>query len=1091
MSMPANPNPDRAGRQARPDMVRGETARELFNNLKWWWLTGKLQSRSSSIIIPATGLRIHRSSTNLPRNYTLRSEPTPPLPRPAPDSDDDGNEVSDRTPLLGGGVSFARRGRVRSGLRRGRRLVKSWSAGLDHEIWKKVIKCSLAYWVGSLATFVPVISAFLGRYDGKHMYAFPTSATVCLRISDPSPSLGMHEATIFALAAFLYSTIISIGSMGVSLLFYQLELIELGHAIVLTVFCAGGLGLIGYTKIAMSSPTVSVACSLASISIITILTKEGSVQRGDFTMGKIYQVSTIVIMSIVISNFLAFTLWPTSAVGKLRQLMIRSTDSFSAMACYSPLFHRLTIITRSFLNGSEDELLGENFKSATTNHRTVFTSLIKNLKEAKYEHCLRGTEQEYEVEKQLIECMQRLAQHIGGLRSAASTQFTLLATAQEHRANAKSGGASGGIPMNPREDATDGPQLFTPPDHDQIAAPSRFASISEATSIAGSDISTVEEDTTAPIRIFDQFIFHLGPPMKSLAYTLKLTLDDLPFNTGKTHRIHVNREFRGSLSRAIALYSETRIEALNTLYKSEAVTKERPMMEAADVEEIAASCGYFSYCLLYFAEEMLVFLGLLEELEDLQARKPRSWEWAKFWKLKKSRKTAEEENLVTPTNNASNVDGFTLRRTNTIPNVAPETGMPFTYKVWKALSLFRQHNVQFSIKAGVGAAIYALPAFVPQTRPIYSRWHGEWGLVSYMIVMSMTLGQTNNSGKARVLGTFLGSILALFAWFVFSTNPYTLSLFGWAVSIPCFWVILTWKQATFGRFILLTYNLSVLYAYSLATSSTGGGDDDDDEGGTSPIITNIVLHRSAAVTAGVLWGVFINFAIWPTSARNKLRHGLGVLWLRMALIWRHDPLLSLLEPTTTANPDHHNGHSQKKYMNITEEHALQSALLRLGRLTDSAPHEFRLKGPFPASDYKNLIVASQAMLDAFHGMAVMIAKDPRANRREAEILAHTRREREDLCARISHLFYVLAGSMKLGFPLPGSLPKTDRARDRLLAALFEFRKRVRGTEGDSDEDFALIYAYALVTGRISEGLLDVIATVERLYGVLEEEMLVI
>ena len=271
----------------------------------------------------------------------------------------------------------------------------------------------------------------------------------------------------------------------------------------------------------------------------------------------------------------------------------------------------------------------------------MFTSLIKNLKEAKYEHYLRGTEQEYKVEKKLIECMQRLAQHIGGLRSAASTQFTLLATAQEHQTNGKSGGASEGIPMSPQEDATDGPQLFTPPDHDRIAI---TAPISSVASAAGSDTAGLEEDPTVPIRIFDQFIFHLGPPMKSLAYTLKLMLDDLPFISGKTHTLQVNRGFRGSLGQAIALYSEMRIEALNTLYKSEAVTKERPMAEAADVEEIAASCGYFSYCLLYFAEEMLVFLSLLEELEDLQARKPWSWEWAKFWKSKKSRKTTEEEN---------------------------------------------------------------------------------------------------------------------------------------------------------------------------------------------------------------------------------------------------------------------------------------------------------------------------------------------------------------------------------------------------------------------------------------------------------------
>lgn len=31
----------------------------------------------------------------------------------------------------------------------------------------------------------------------------------------------------------------------------------------------------------------------------------------------------------------------------------------------------------------------------------------------------------------------------------------------------------------------------------------------------------------------------------------------------------------------------------------------------------------------------------------------------------------------------------------------------------------------------------------------YSHWRGEWGLVSYMIVMSMTIGQTNSSGLLR------------------------------------------------------------------------------------------------------------------------------------------------------------------------------------------------------------------------------------------------------------------------------------------------------------------------------------------------------
>lgn len=152
------------------------------------------------------------------------------------------------------------------------------------------------------------------------------------------------------------------------------------------------------------------------------------------------------------------------------------------------------------------------------------------------------------------------------------------------------------------------------------------------------------EDPNAPLTIFDTFIFHLGPPMKSLAYTLKLMLDELPFSSGPKYRIAVNTEFRRSLKQAIELYSEARVEALNTLYCSEAVTKARPMAEAADVEEIAASCGYFSTCLLYFSEEMLEFLDILEQMECLQRQKPRTWAWLKFWKgWGKGRKEKDEE----------------------------------------------------------------------------------------------------------------------------------------------------------------------------------------------------------------------------------------------------------------------------------------------------------------------------------------------------------------------------------------------------------------------------------------------------------------
>lgn len=173
----------------------------------------------------------------------------------------------------------------------------------------------------------------------------------------------------------------------------------------------------------------------------------------------------------------------------------------------------------------------------------------------------------------------------------------------------------------------------------------------------------------------------------------------------------------------------------------------------------------------------------------------------------------------------------------------------------------------------------------------------------------MTIGASNTTGWARFLGTFIGAILAVIIWATCKGNPFALAFCGWLVSLPCFYIIIAKGNGPFGRFIMLTYNLSCLYAYSLSIKET---DDDDDEGGVSPFIMEIAWHRVVAVLAGVVWGLVITRVIFPISARHKLRDGLSLLWLRMGLIWKRDPLSTLLE-----------GESQDAYMNLSEELALQ------------------------------------------------------------------------------------------------------------------------------------------------------------------------
>lgn len=112
-------------------------------------------------------------------------------------------------------------------------------------------------------------------------------------------------------------------------------------------------------------------------------------------------------------------------------------------------------------------------------------------------------------------------------------------------------------------------------------------------------------------------------------------LDDLPAGHGSNLPISVNPRFRESLVKATELYSEARTEALDTLYKNlRNITGSSNQKQewAADVEEVAGCCGYFSYCLHAFSQEMLVFLDILEGMEEYQNNPTKSWNWLKIWR---------------------------------------------------------------------------------------------------------------------------------------------------------------------------------------------------------------------------------------------------------------------------------------------------------------------------------------------------------------------------------------------------------------------------------------------------------------------------
>lgn len=503
---------------------------------------------------------------------------------------------------------------------------------------KGVMKCVLAYSLGSLFTLWAPLSNFLGRPDGKHVVA-----TITVYFHPARTAGSMIEGTLIATVAVIYAEIVSIGSMATSVFFGStLHAMALAYALVLFVFVGGAFGFLGWVKQRLNNPLVNVGSTLASLSMISVLTKENAVQDHVFSNQKIVQVLKMLVCGIIITITVNLTLWRTSAREQLREAMTKGSNSLGDM---------LTMITHGFLSGSEDEMSAPEFTKASNAYRSAYGKMSKNLREAKFEHYFVGDEKIYQLDKAVYKSMENLAQSIGGLRSAANTQFLLLREPPEEY-------PSGSI--SPGQLSPSLQRSFSPNVSFKSRAPTLTA-IDEGSDESDDDRSVNGSIASAhtfrsPSDIFNLFIALLGPSTKSLAYTLAGILRDPPFGEAPNYDITINDHYRQSLLDALSLFNENRAKALEELYKSIEHGRLKSEKIRADFEEVAAACGHFSFSLQSFGEEMSKYLDVLDDLKYATENRQRSWQFMALWKELHQRQTrapllpfeTEREPMVKP-----------------------------------------------------------------------------------------------------------------------------------------------------------------------------------------------------------------------------------------------------------------------------------------------------------------------------------------------------------------------------------------------------------------------------------------------------------
>lgn len=950
------------------------------------------------------------------------------------------------------------------------RLRKQWKTLRNFfasTMFQNVLKCSLAYLIASLGVYWGPFNRFLGNTDSKHVVA-----TTAVYFHPARTKGSMHQLILFVLLSLAYSFIVSLSCRSVSTFFFNNGSDETSYIIDLVVSSIG-LGVIAFMKQKVNRQTFNTACSLASISLVTCIVKEGLTNSNVIPMGRLFSTAHVVLVGSLIPVIICYVVWPKSAVTALRTSL---NDSFNIMSSL------LSITTHRFLNGDKISPKDAEIFSLL---RKKTSDLKGSLEEAQYELCLIGKTKEFEMYTEIVDATIALLEHLQALRSSCEMQWLLLheLDPSSPASQSTSNGQHNTTAQSQAE--SDSVRSLSSYNSDIIRLSQSMENMSSVNPINTSIQETSDMDYNAmyPTQLFDLFVYYLAPSIKSFVFTVKEVLSAVPFEKKlveeNSHDFFVkSSNYRLSLAKAVELFENKQERSFDKLY-SQDIFKPNNYIFKTDQEEVTACCGNFSYLMALYGKQLIHFLELAEEFETVSKSSPRSWGWLKFWK--KQKRSTDENRL-----NSTFVEALRELKSQINPSRYNEPTersalLPTKWdfdrmrlQAWRSLSFFRRSDIQFGFRVGVGAFCISIFAFVPQTRDIFETWRLEWALVIYCIMMNKSLGGTTMTVKWRFVGTFLGAFTAFLTYKVFDGNCVALAITGFLLSIPCFYIIIYWKRNNaYGRFILLAYNLTALYSYSMAQKDS----EDGYEGGDSPIVGEIAFHRFVSVSIGIVWALAVASFFLPNSARARLKAGLTVLWLRMGVIWNSDPL------------DYRETRDGSNFVGIKDFKNTRNLLSECQTLVKQAPVEFRLKGRFPKAIYEKLLASTSAILDAFLNFQLMVEVDCRMDPTEGYVLEYIANERSELEHRIFLIFYMIASALALGFPLPTKPASTEHAKVRMLLKLNEMRaKSAQEQIRLTNEDYVLLYSYILVSTTISTELDKIIQLIKELLGDITEDI---
>ncbi|WWC71453.1 uncharacterized protein I206_105409 [Kwoniella pini CBS 10737] len=959
-----------------------------------------------------------------------------------------------------------------------------------NSLWRKIwplspvaiaiLKCSLAYLIASLFTYVPFLAELLSTQSqvdahGRVTYKPANSAHMVATIVvyyNPAKSLGnMLLSTRYCLVLAVFASFVSLAAMGTIELFDHFSpshgtiwdwISEMGDWVVCILWIGGSMSTLAWSKLWVGNASYNSGCSMAAIIIYSVVIKEGALPR-------LLEALYIVAVGVIISSIICFTIFPSSATTKFQTSVDNCLNSFSTLL---DLLTSTFLLEKAVIRGNRASL-----RDAIKSHSAGFKALKITLAEAKHERILdsRIRGRKLHLYDAAITSLARLAQHLASLRGSTRLQESLIRAVREGKISTEhfhvhEGKGYGKLSMSVvnKMDDRPGPEMRRNTDIEKSVR--LFMKFRGMAGDQMNELNNRCDQALEAVQLLSQHELHKSAvDLITIRADLAQSLQVFSSSSSRAiKRVYAGPKRRRGIYESDSDTSDGETSSISSISESEANEKHEDLDKGNIIggpNETIFLVYFFLFTFEEFAREMLFLLDTMQEIVEVEPVS--TWKHLKTVIFKKrGRKEKKSKYLYKHLQNLVPIDPSKLQpppfpksgKDSTGPVLAPDSRYLSAWgKIkqgfWRFGERLREPDMRYAIKTGLGGAMLAAPAYTEAGRPFFLQYRGEWALIAYLAAISQTVGQTNWLSLARVVGTIFGGTVAIVFTKIAQGNNVVLPILGFFFAIPCFYVITQMPDYTnAGRFVLLTYNLSCLYTYNVRNQY-------------DITVEEIAIQRSAAVIIGVLWAAAVSRWWWPFTARRELRLGLSDFCLDLSYLYSR--LVTTYskgakDPAEDHNEDAEDGETTPLTGNDVEfshlsasvrqfmamELHLQSQILNLRSLLAQTKNEPRLKGPFAFTFYNEVLLSCERMLDRLHSMRCVTTRDEWDHAMREEFVIPVNKERREMAGHVILYFYTLSAGFRTRTPLPPFLPPAEESRQKLIKAIRNLnvvkRRSVRG-----------------------------------------------